>query len=138
MSFIGTESYNLPFPCRLLKSYFDSDYRTSQNAPKPFIELEFAKRKITSSFYQNRCTKLEKYGLLFCYFNNPRAFKDYVKYYHGNVIVIIGPSKAVQERVCDPMPEEPEFEDENMWVKCYTQSFGNNGDLVVIYKRKCM
>lgn len=36
------------------------------------------------------------------------------------------------------MPEEPEFEDEKMWVKCYSQPFGNNQDLVVIYKRKGM
>lgn len=123
--------------CVSFLSFFSLIHRVSDNCPKPFIDLHFAKRKITSSFFGLHCSKLDKYGLFFCYFNNPRAFNDYVRYFPGNIIVMVGPSmKAISSgRQTDPMPEQPEFENENQWTKCYCKEWGNNQDVVVIWKR---
>lgn len=74
---------------------------------------------------------------MLCYFNNPRAFRDYVRYYIGNFIILIGPAvTAPQERHCDPMPECPDFENEKQWEKCYSKEWGLNKDICVIWKRK--
>uniref|UniRef100_A0A336LZP9 CSON009063 protein n=1 Tax=Culicoides sonorensis TaxID=179676 RepID=A0A336LZP9_CULSO len=98
----------------------DEFYWVSANAPKPFINLEFAKRKLPSSYLGTACTRLPNYGLLFCYFNNPRAFKDYVRYFIGNYLIMIGPSlKTPPEKHVDPMPEEPDFETPKLWVKAW-------------------
>lgn len=111
-------------------------HRVSANAPKPFINLEFAKRKLPSSFLGNTCTRLPNYGLLFSYFNNPRAFNDYVRYFIGNFLIMIGPSlKTPAEKHIDPMPEAPDFETPKLWIKAWSKEIGCNKDICVIWKR---
>lgn len=111
-------------------------HRVSANAPKPFISLEFAKRKLPSSYLGNTCTRLPSYGLLFCYFNNPRAFNDYVRYFIGNYLIMVGPSlKTAAEKHIDPMPEVPDFETPKLWIKAWSKEIGCNKDICVIWKR---
>lgn len=123
-----------------MRESFSNDYkiyRSSKNARKPFIHLEFARRQVGSSFLSEVCARLPSYGLLFSYFNNPRAFKDYTRHFIGNVIVIIGPKilKEKQVKHCDPMPEEPGWENEKQWVKVWSKEIGNDKDMCVIWKR---
>lgn len=74
---------------------------------------------------------------MFCYFNNPRAFKDYLRYYIGNVIVLIGPAiKEGQLKTCDPLPEFPEFDNEKQWEKCFSTEWGTEMNICVVWKRK--
>ncbi|XP_063707183.1 uncharacterized protein LOC134836008 isoform X2 [Culicoides brevitarsis] len=116
----------------------DEFYWNSKNARKPFIDLEFARRQVGCSFLGEVCARLPSYGLLFSYFNNPRAFKDYARYFIGNVIVIIGPKMlkdGQQKKHSDPMPEAPGWENEKQWTKAWSKEIGNEKDICVIWKR---
>lgn len=86
------------------KSWWKSPY-----SPKAFIELKFTESQITNQFLKDCIQSNENhFALLFCYFNNRKAFHEYVRAYDGDLIIIVGPSE--QNIVTDPNPLNPHFE----------------------------
>ncbi|XP_017772468.1 PREDICTED: uncharacterized protein LOC108559633 isoform X2 [Nicrophorus vespilloides] len=54
------------------------------------------------------------FALLFCYFNDGQAFKEYVDRYEGCLIVIIGPGEGRGTHT-DPEPFKPDFGIYSRW-----------------------
>ncbi|KAJ8724613.1 hypothetical protein PYW08_016087 [Mythimna loreyi] len=98
-------------------------------APPSFIPLHVTPEEIdkdTISLLQ----KNKKTALLFCYFNNREAFNDYLKYYIGSVLIIIGPhQKGIHT---DPQPFNDVSDD---WALYKSQEIRSSGDFIVVYTK---
>lgn len=84
--------------------------------------------------YSNQENKVElnsKYALLFCYFNDRMAFKQYVRNYNGSLVLIIGPGEGRGTHT-DPQPFRPNFEG-NSWVLYDYQEVKNTKDFIAAY-----
>ncbi|XP_022826116.1 uncharacterized protein LOC111356103 [Spodoptera litura] len=108
----------------------DGAWWSCKYAPPNFIPLHITPTEMdkeTISIVQRN----KNAALLFCYFNNRKAFDDYLKYYDGNVLIIIGPhEKAVHT---DPKP----FDDvTDIWTLYKFQEIRNSGDFIVVYKKQ--
>ena len=91
--------------------------------------------EISENFLQN-CIRSRgkcKYALLFCYFNNGEAFREYLNHFKGDTIVIIGPAEGI--RVTDPSPLSPNFSNNDPWKLVASKEFGNQQDIIAIYSR---
>lgn len=111
-----------------------SHFRTNFTSTKPFIDLKICKRRLSNSPLNNVLSRSRDEALLFCYFNNPDAFKTYIKYFYGNYVIIIGPPLQSKTKRSNPMPETPNFENPWLWYKVYKKQFGRDKDLLVIWK----
>ena len=103
---------------------------------KPFIQLKYIEhgQEISSKLILDSClSKNWNFALLFCYFNLRSAFNEYIKYYRGNYVIIIGPA-ANTLRYTDPLPLD--FQDNPDFQLVYIGDFGDNRDLIAIYERK--
>ncbi|KAL7023485.1 hypothetical protein ACKWTF_012631 [Chironomus riparius] len=103
---------------------------------KPFINLKFVEhgQELSSKLILDTClSKNWDFALLFCYFNLRRAFNEYIKYYKGNYVIIIGPA-ANTGRYTDPLPLD--FQDNEEFQLVHLSDFGDNRDLLAIYERK--
>ncbi|CRL05908.1 CLUMA_CG019089, isoform A [Clunio marinus] len=106
---------------------------------KPFIPLKFLDpgQEITSKFLLDTClSKNWNFSLMFCYFNNRKAFDEYVKCYKGNYVIIIGPA-ANTMRYTEPLPLDKEFQENENYKLIHVKEFGDNHDLIAIYE-KCV
>lgn len=128
---ISLSAYNKTFSAILL---FSPSYRTNFTSTKPFIDLKICKRRLSNSPLNNLLSRSRDEALLFCYFNNPDAFKTYIKYFYGDYVIIIGPPLKSKTKRSNPMPETPNFENPWLWFKVYTKEFGRDKDLLVIWK----
>lgn len=45
-----------------------------------------------------------QFALLFCYFNNSKAFEAYLNSFTGDCVILIGPDEKNKNRYCDPQP----------------------------------
>lgn len=126
--FLYTSSYKTFFPLTF------SHYRSNFTSTKPFIDLKICKRRLSNSPLNNLLSRSRDEALLFCYFNNPAAFKTYIKYFYGDYVIIIGPPLKSKSKRSNPMPETPNFENPYLWFKVYTKEFGRDKDLLVIWK----
>lgn len=45
-----------------------------------------------------------QFALLFCYFNNMKAFEAYLNSFTGDCVILIGPDRNNKNRYCDPQP----------------------------------
>lgn len=82
--------------------------------------------------YSDNSVKLNsKHALLFCYFNNGRAFREYIQNYDGNLIFIIGPGKGRGTHT-DPQPFQPNFEN-NEWILNDYQEVKDSKDFIAAY-----
>jgi hypothetical protein len=79
--------------------------------------------------------KAHTFALMFCYFNNGPAFREYVRHYQGDFIILIGPKDGVG-RHTNPLPFSVEFENVHEWKRVDHTPIGDNQDFMVIYKRK--
>lgn len=98
-------------------------------APPTFIPLHFTPTEMDKEtitiLQRNKNT-----ALLFCYFNNRKAFDNYLKYYVGNVLIIIGPhQKGVHT---DPLPFNDVPDD---WLLYKSQEIRSSGDFIVVYTK---
>lgn len=73
------------------------------------------------------------YALLFCYFNNGRAFVDYMNNYAGQVVIVIGPDVG-QNRTTDPLPFDKKF-NELGWKMRNARKLDNRKDYAAVYTR---
>lgn len=67
--------------------------------------------------------------IMFCYFNNGPAFKDYMEKFRGNCLIIIGP-KA--KRHTNPHPFHPQSDE---WVLKEFKQIKSTDDYIVVYDR---
>ncbi|CAB3246978.1 unnamed protein product [Arctia plantaginis] len=107
----------------------DSAWWRCKYAPPTFIPLHLTPLELdkdTINILQTNKTA----ALLFCYFNNRKSFEDYLHYFTGNVMIIIGPhEKGVHT---DPLPFGDVGDD---WVLYNSQEIRNSGDYIVVYKK---
>ena len=75
----------------------------------------------------------DNYALLFCYFNDEKAFKDYMNRFSGNVVIVIGPDEG-QNRTTDPLPFDIKFE-ELRWILRNERKLDNRKDVATVYTR---
>ncbi|XP_050349466.1 uncharacterized protein LOC126772910 [Nymphalis io] len=99
-------------------------------APPTFIPLRFTGQKLD----QATITVLEsssQIALLFCYFNNGLAFKEYVDNFGGKVLIIIGPGDGkgvhTDPRPFGDVPEE--------WILHDSQEVESSKDYIAVYYR---
>lgn len=74
---------------------------------------------------------------MFCYFNNRLAFLEYVKLYKGNYIIIVGPLNKI-DIYTDPLPLEPNFQDDLISKWILTKSLVLDGNNVFALYEKCL
>lgn len=72
-----------------------------------------------------------KYALLFCYFNNGTAFRDYIQNYEGNIVFIIGPGEGKGHHT-DPEPFKTNFGTNN-WKLYDYQEVKDSKDFIAVY-----
>lgn len=95
-------------------------WQSKYSGPK-FIQLQFNNNHI---LYSN-------FALIFCYFNDGKAFKQYVRSYEGNLIFIVGPGDG-SGRHTNPEPFSPDFENSGWHLKDY-QEVKDTKDFIAVY-----
>ncbi|XP_054290333.1 uncharacterized protein LOC129005466 [Macrosteles quadrilineatus] len=70
-------------------------------------------------------------AVMFCYFNNGKAFHDYLTTFAGKCVIIIGPKS---HRHTNPHPFQPLFENDQWILKEYKQ-IGDSFDYIVVYDK---
>lgn len=95
----------------------DPNWWRSKYAVRSFIPLnyiEHADLKLEASFFTDCCSGSLPCALVFCYFNNRKAFQDYLNVFEGKWLIIIGPQPALGIHT-DPNPLQPQLP-ENQWA----------------------
>lgn len=114
----------------------DKSWWASAYSPTTFVELKFTQTQITNKFLKN-CIKTDTnhFALLFCYFNNRKAFHEYVRAYNGDIIIIVGPNSE-RHIVTNPNPLNPKFENQEDWTLVDYCEFNDQlANCMSIYKR---
>ncbi|XP_011639302.1 uncharacterized protein LOC105428608, partial [Pogonomyrmex barbatus] len=81
----------------------DSSWWTSKYSPPRFLKNIIFIETESMNF---RVPK--RYAMLFCYFNNGKAFRNYIENYKGNLIFVIGPAQG-NNCTTDPLPFDNKF-----------------------------
>ncbi|XP_063827087.1 uncharacterized protein LOC135076591 [Ostrinia nubilalis] len=102
-------------------------------APPTFIPLLFTANKLERDII-TLLQESHNTALLFCYFNNREAFKEYLKYFSGKVVVIIGPADGKGVHT-DPRPFGGISEE---WTLYHSQEVRDSKDFIAIYSRNCL
>lgn len=95
----------------------DPNWWRSKYAVRSFIPLnyiEHADMKLDASFFIDCCSGTLPCALIFCYFNNRKAFEDYLNVFEGKWLILIGPQPALGIHT-DPNPLQPQLP-ENQWA----------------------
>lgn len=101
----------------------NEEWWSSKYCNPPFISLTYAFSEHLNS----------RNALLFCYFNDGKAFRKYIDCYKGPLVFIIGPGSGVG-RYTDPEPFHPNF-GSDAWVLDNVEELGNTGDFIAAYTR---
>ncbi|KAL4703196.1 hypothetical protein ACJJTC_004872 [Scirpophaga incertulas] len=97
-------------------------------APPTFIPLILTSKEPEDRLKQ-RLHQSDNTALLFCYFNNRTSFEEYIKYYSGNTLIIIGPGDGKNVHT-DPKP----FDDiEEPWKLYKSQEVRDSKDFIAVY-----
>ncbi|XP_055525513.1 uncharacterized protein LOC129718608 [Wyeomyia smithii] len=106
----------------------DENWWRSKHATTTYIPMQFAEalRDVSQGWH----------ALMFCYFNDGCAFREYVRNFNGCYVIIIGPrdGKGIHT---DPMPFDVKFPSEQSWEWVCQFRIGNeNRNHVVIYQKQ--
>lgn len=121
----------------------DQSWWTSGHSPPtslvPRTFLPVGKGAVTAQTLRSASpTTCDAFALLFCYFNDRRAFDAYVRVYWGPLIVVVGPLSAECDVVTDPRPLDLATTKGSDWRIRARVRLDNdaNGNVAVIYVRK--
>lgn len=126
------------FGVELDKSWWSSTY-----SPRSFIPLKYSTNVMSVEYLRCLCDVDElnsnnidddNFALLFCYFNNGNAFRDYILCYDGNFVIIIGPGPKLKTYT-DPEPFSPNFGITQSWYQVSIREFDAEGNFISIWKR---
>lgn len=106
----------------------DSSWWNSKYSPPQFLKNIIFIEQASVNFQVPK-----RYAMLFCYFNNSIAFRNYIENYKGNLILVIGP---VQENNCttDPLPFDKKFEEYN-WKLINKKKLAYSNNYVTAYTK---
>ncbi|XP_034487652.1 uncharacterized protein LOC117791858 [Drosophila innubila] len=118
----------------------DPNWWRSKYAVRSFIPLNYienaetidSRSSLNASFLSDCCSGLMPSALLFCYFNNRRAFLDYLNVFEGIWIILIGPEPGFGIHT-DPNPLQPELS--NNWWALHALIDWTEHNVVAIYKK---
>lgn len=105
----------------------NEEWWASRYSNPQFIKLNFPNQPPTSEIL------ISNYALLFCYFNDGEAFRDYIRCYKGDLVFIIGPGPGAG-RHTDPEPFNPNF-GSNHWNLYKSQEVRDTRDFIAAYVR---
>lgn len=135
MKILGVKMYGV----ELDKSWWSSPY-----SPRSFIPLKYSTNTMSVDYIRSLCDNDDNsdfnnaiddnFALLFCYFNNGNAFRDYISSYDGNVVIIIGPGPNLQTYT-DPEPFSPNFGVTRNWSQVSIRQFDTEGNFISIWTR---
>ncbi|XP_026759913.3 uncharacterized protein LOC128202632 [Galleria mellonella] len=97
-------------------------------APPTFIPLLLTSSKLDKNV-MNLLLRGDTTALLFCYFNNRDAFNEYLKYFSGRVLIIIGPGDGKGVHT-DPKPFGDVTDD---WILYKWEEVRNSKDYIAVY-----
>ncbi|KAH8381774.1 hypothetical protein KR009_000179 [Drosophila setifemur] len=88
----------------------DRNWWQSKYSVRSFIPLNYVEdaEEVNPHFLNCCCNDSSPSALLFCYFNNRRAFLDYLRIFQGRWLIIIGPQPALGIHT-DPNPLQPQL-----------------------------
>ncbi|RVE44316.1 hypothetical protein evm_011040 [Chilo suppressalis] len=99
-------------------------------APPTFVPLIFTPSKLEGDLI-SVLRASNNTALMFCYFNNREAFEDYLNYYSGNVLIIIGPGEGKGVHT-DPRPFGDVSEN---WKLYKSQEVRTSKDYIAVYHK---
>lgn len=107
----------------------DSSWWNSKYSPPQFLKNIIFIEKASVNFQLPK-----RYAMLFCYFNNSTAFRNYIENYKGNLILVIGPA---QENNCttDPLPFDEKFEEYN-WKLINKKKLVHSNNYITAYTKQ--
>ncbi|XP_008195688.1 uncharacterized protein LOC103313644 [Tribolium castaneum] len=106
----------------------NQEWWSSRYSNPQFIKLNFPDQPPTPEIL------FPDYALLFCYFNDGKAFREYISCYKGNLVFIIGPGIGAG-RHTDPQPFSPDFGSSD-WILYKSQEVRDTGDFIAVYVRE--
>ncbi|XP_055697582.1 uncharacterized protein LOC129798458 [Phlebotomus papatasi] len=109
----------------------DKSWWTSSYAPDTFIPLNFTETPIDGDFLQ-KCARSGDFCLMFCYFNNGAAFRDYLRHFRGDFVVIGGPKLGAGIHT-DPSPDA--LLGEKFWELKAKIEVGDSTNIIAIYQK---
>ncbi|XP_022213134.2 uncharacterized protein LOC111068086 [Drosophila obscura] len=90
------------------RNWWQSKYSVRSFIPLNYVEDAASPSQLDASFLSNCCNDAPPCAMLFCYFNNRRAFLDYLRIYRGKWLILIGPQPALGIHT-DPNPIQPQL-----------------------------
>lgn len=109
----------------------DKSWWTSSYAPDTFIPLNFTETPINADFLQ-KCAGSSDFCLMFCYFNNDAAFRDYLRHFRGDFVVIGGPKLGAGIHT-DPSPDA--LLGDKFWELKAKIDVGDSTNIITIYQK---
>ncbi|XP_077288869.1 uncharacterized protein LOC143913135 [Arctopsyche grandis] len=102
-------------------------------APPSFIPLHLAKNPLNHDESTLKILDNDVAAIMFCYFNNRNAFVQYMKYFTGGTLIIIGPGEGRYTHT-DPTPFDHRLSES--WSLLKYEEVRNTKDYIAIYRRK--
>lgn len=112
----------------------DVGWWTSRFHPTIFIPIEFTNSPIDKDFPSRGCFRGYHPVLLFCYFNNSKAFNEYLKVFQADTLILIGPKDNVGIHT-DPLPLSPSFDHPSEWTFENCKYLEDDVNVICMYKR---
>ncbi|XP_065073311.1 uncharacterized protein LOC135697490 [Ochlerotatus camptorhynchus] len=111
----------------------DENWWRSKYAKRTYIPMVFADALTNVTENQGQPTWQ---AMMFCYFNNGVAFREYVKNFKGHYVIIAGPIEGNGVHT-DPLPFSAKFPADQEWERVQAFSVGSeNLNHFVIYQRR--